>query len=406
MKTIYFELNIPKALITKALRRLWPGVVWSPFSPTRFAVLPDRPLPGPRWIRVRNRQCGICASDLTILNVHADPGISIAALPGLKRFYLGHEVVSDVIEAGGEVGTVQVGDRVVMDTRFTGPTCRSQEITPPCRHCTMGNYARCENQSKENGSVGVGGGWGDCYTAHESEVFKIPDDLTDDQAILVEPASVATRAVLRRVPLPGDHLLVVGCGIIGLLIIRVARIVAPQARITAMARYPHQAAMAHRLGADEVISNGDGYRQVARATGGQLHVGPLYTKTLQGGFDIVFDIVGTGRSIKDSLRWARAGGTVVFVGISPKMIKTDLSPIWHQEVDLIGSIVHGIEEWDGQHIHGFDLVIGWMRDGLLPIDGIITHRFPLQQYKKAVATASDKRTGAIKIVIQNQANPS
>ncbi len=58
MQTIYYELNIPKALITKALRPLWPGVVWSPFSPTRFAVLPEQPLPGPRWIRVRNRQCG------------------------------------------------------------------------------------------------------------------------------------------------------------------------------------------------------------------------------------------------------------------------------------------------------------------------------------------------------------
>jgi threonine dehydrogenase-like Zn-dependent dehydrogenase len=146
MQTAYFEVNIPKALITKALRRVWPGVIWSPLSPTRFATLPDPRLPGPRWVRVRNRQCGICATDLTLLLVQADPRVSMAALSGLTRFYLGHEVVSDVVETGPGVTTVQVGDRAIMDTRYTGPTCASQEISPPCRHCRAGNYARCENQ--------------------------------------------------------------------------------------------------------------------------------------------------------------------------------------------------------------------------------------------------------------------
>jgi threonine dehydrogenase-like Zn-dependent dehydrogenase len=167
-----------------------------------------------------------------------------------------------------------------------------------------------------------------------------------------------------------------------------------------MARYPHQAQMARRLGADEVISDGDGYEEVARVTGGQLYVGPLNNKTLLGGYEIIYDIVGTGRTIQDSLRWARAGGTVVVVGISPKLFKTDLSPIWHQEVNLMGSMVHGMEAWQGRRVRGFDLVIGWMRDGSLPTDGLITHRFPLREYKRAVATATDKRTGAIKVVFQ------
>jgi threonine dehydrogenase-like Zn-dependent dehydrogenase len=402
MRTIYFEINIPKALVTKALRRVWPGVIWSPLSPSHFATLPEPRLPGPRWIRVSNRQCGVCATDLTLLLVQADPGVSMAALPGLKRFYLGHEVVSDVIETGPEVTTVQVGDRVIMDTRFTGPTCLSQEISPPCRHCSAGNYARCENQSRGDGPFGIGGGWGDGYTAHESEVFKVPAALTDDQAILVEPASVAARAVLRRMPRSGERVLVVGCGIIGLLTVRITRIAAPQTHITAMARYPHQAAMARRLGADEVISGGDRYEEIARVTGGQLYVGPLNNKMLLGGYDVIYDIVGTGQTIKDSLRWARAGGTVVLVGISPRLMKTDLSPVWHQEVNLVGSVVHGIEEWQGQRMHGFDLVIQWMQSGLLPTDDLITHRFPLEEHKRAVATATNKRTGAIKVVFQMQ----
>jgi threonine dehydrogenase-like Zn-dependent dehydrogenase len=402
MRTIYFELSFPKAAVTKVLQRVWPGVVWSRLSPTRFAALPEPPLPGPRWVRVSNRQCGICASDLTILNVHSDPRISVAALPSIKRFYLGHEVVSDVVETGPQVTTVLVGDRVVMDTRFTGPTCFSQEISPPCRHCVAGDYARCENQAQGGGPFGVGGGWGDGYTAHETEVFKIPDDLTDDQAVFVEPASVAARAVLRRIPQAGHHILVVGCGTLGLLTIRIARIVAPNVHITAMARYSHQAALARQLGANEVIADGDGYQEVARVTGAELYVGPFDNQTLLGGFDIIYDVVGTGATIKDSLRWARAGGTVVLVGISPVMVKTDLSPIWHQEVDLIGSVVHGVEEWHGYSVHGYDLVIGWMRDGLIPVDGLITHRFSLEDIQNAVAIASDKRNGAVKVVLETR----
>jgi threonine dehydrogenase-like Zn-dependent dehydrogenase len=310
-----------------------------------------------------------------------------------------------VVETGPKVTTVQVGDRVIMNTRHAGPTCLSQEISPPCRHCREGNYALCENQSRGEGPAGVGGGWGEGYTAHESEVFAVPDDLTDDQAVLVEPASVAVRAVLRRRPKSGERVLVVGCGIIGLLTVGVARMAAPQAHITALARYPHQAAMARRLGADEVLSGGGEYEQVARLTGGQLYVGPLGNKTLLGGYDVVYDIVGTGRTIRDSLRWARAGGTVVLVGISLKPMRTDLSPVWHQEVSLMGSLVHGMEEWQDQRVHGYHLAMGWMRDGALPTDGLITHRFPLQEYKRAIATATDKRTGAIKVVFHMEGEP-
>jgi threonine dehydrogenase-like Zn-dependent dehydrogenase len=323
----------------------------------------------------------------------------MAALPSMARVYLGHEVVSDVVETGPAVANINVGDRVIMDTRFTGPTCFSQDISPPCRHCAEGNYALCENQSLGAGSAGVGGGWGDSYTAHESEVYKIPDGLSDDQAVLVEPASVALRAVLRQMPKPGERVLVLGCGIIGLLAVSIARIVAPEAHITAMARYPHQAARARHMGANRVLSGGDAYEEIARLTGGRLYVGPLGNRMLLGGYDVVYDIVGTGHSISDSLRWARAGGTVVVVGISPTLMTTDLSPVWHQEVNLIGSVVHGIEAWRGQPIHGFDLVIQWMLDGSLPTNGLITHRFSLREYKTAVATALDKRTAVIKAVL-------
>ena len=100
MRTVYFEKSIPKVLLTKALKPIWPAVIYSRLSPTRFVDLPEKPLPGPAWVRVRNRLCGICASDLHLLFVDADPRISPAALPGTERIYLGHEVLGEVTEAG------------------------------------------------------------------------------------------------------------------------------------------------------------------------------------------------------------------------------------------------------------------------------------------------------------------
>ena len=103
MRTIYFEKNIPKVLLAKALRPVWPGVVFSPLSPTRFDDVAEVPLPDPGWVRVRNRLCGICASDLHLLLAEADPKVAPAALPGTERMYLGHELVGEVTEVGAEV---------------------------------------------------------------------------------------------------------------------------------------------------------------------------------------------------------------------------------------------------------------------------------------------------------------
>src|SRR3970282_1213577 len=98
MKAIYFDKNIPRFLATKALRPIWPGVIWSPISPSCVEQIPDPPLPGPRWLRVRDRQCGICATDLSLLHVKADPRIAPAVLPGIRRIYLWDEDVWELAE--------------------------------------------------------------------------------------------------------------------------------------------------------------------------------------------------------------------------------------------------------------------------------------------------------------------
>ncbi|MFN8464001.1 MAG: zinc-binding dehydrogenase [Caldilineaceae bacterium] len=399
MRTICFEKKVSNVLLTKALRPIWPSVVFSGWSPAQIVDLSDAPLPGPKWIRVHNRLCGICGTDLHLFLVEADPRIAAAALPGTLRIYLGHEVVGIVSEAGAGVTDLKIGDRVIMDSRaVVGGTCLSQEITSPCRHCRDGNFQLCENAAAGPGPHGEGGGWGDSYTAHVSEVYRVGDELDDETAAMVEPLSVGVRAALSRLPAPGEQVLVLGCGIVGLNVIQAVRALAPGCSITALARHPQQIAMASQLGADTVVSDEDSYAAAARITNGKLYRGMFNNRTIVGGFDITFDCVGSAHTVQDSLRWTRAGGTVVLVGVSLQSLRVDLSPVWHQEVRLIGIVAHGMEVWNGVRRSTYDLTCDLLRAGKLTTEGLITHRFPLEQWQEAIRTAQDKRTGAIKVV--------
>jgi threonine dehydrogenase-like Zn-dependent dehydrogenase len=402
MRTIYAEKNIPRLLAVRALKPIWPGVIWSPISHVRLLELPSPPLPGPRWLRVRNRQCGIDGTDLSFLHLDVDLAVAPAALPGIHGFYLGHETVGEVTEVGPEVTRFAQGDRVVMELRpFASPNCLTQEITPPCVYCERRQMRLCENASKGLAPEGMGGGWGDEYIAHEMDLYPIPDDMPDDQACLIEPTAVAVHGVLRRPPRPGDRVLVIGAGAMGLLVTQALKALVPGCELMVMARYTHQAAMAHGSGADEVITDkGDSYAQIAALTGAKHYSAPMNRGMLLGGFDLVYDCVGSAHTISDGLRWARADGALVLVGTQFKPLKVDLSPVWYQEVDLIGTFLFGTEQFEGRTVRTFDLASELIQGGKVHPQRLITHRFPFSDYQLAIHAATDKTSGAIKVVLQ------
>ena len=193
--------------------------------------------------------------------------------------------------------------------------------------------------------------------------------------------------------------MVIGAGSIGLLTLHAVKAVAPDCHVMVLARHAQQANAARGLGADEVIVGGDVYAEMARLTGAKAYRAPLNRGMLLGGFERVYDCVGNKNTVTDALRWARAGGAVVMVGYSLDFLKVDLNPVWYQEVDLIGSYVYGQEDWQGRRAHTFGFVIDLMRKGTIRADALITHRFPSSQLPRAVATAMDKRSGAIKVVL-------
>jgi len=403
MRAIYVDKHIPRVLLTKAIAPYWPGFVWTPLSAARWAEMPEPPLPAPRWLRLKNQRCGICASDLSLLFVHADPSIAPAALPGLSRFWLGHETVSVVSEVGPGVTRFRVGDRVLMDTYFAGANCETLEIEPKCRYCAEADYHFCVNKSAP-GPRGSGGGFGDSFVAHESEVYPAPADLSQDQALLVEPISIAMHGVMRFPPQAGDKVLIIGAGIIGLLVTMVVHALVPQAEIAVLARYPHQQQMAERLGARHVLSRPD-YGALARLAGGKYFSAPLNRGVVIGGFDVIYDCVADPHTINDALRWVRAGGTVVMVGahMAP-MPRLDLTPIWYHHVRLVGTYGHGMDAWNGTRKHTYEWVFDQFRAGRFEIEGLITHRFPLRDYKEAIRVATSKgKERAIKVIFEQEA---
>lgn len=398
MWTSILELSLNKILPARILGPFWRGAYFSSMAPLQVKNLPRQPLSNGKWVRVHNRLAGICGSDLHLVFADGDLSVAPAALPGHKQSFPGHEVVGEVIEIGDEVQNLHVGDRVVLQN---APNCLTANIQPPCRLCATGNYNLCEN-SPVPGIHQVGGGWSEEMLIHEQQLFRIPDEMEDEQAVLLEPAAVAVHAVLRRPPRPDEKVLIVGAGTIGLLTLQVVRALAPQAEVSVLARHDFQVEQATRLGATHILYNRNSYENIARATGAKLYTGALGNQMLLGGYDVIYDAIGSQKTIHNSLRWVRAAGSVILIGVHLHQLKLDLSPIWYQEVNLVGTMGHGTESWPSgttQQRSTFAITSDLITNGLIAPEKLITHRFALSNFREALETAADKKDSrAIKVI--------
>ena len=120
-----------------------------------------------------------------------------------------------------------------------------------------------------------------------------------------------------------------------------------------------------------------------------------------GGFDRIYDCVGAAGTLGLSLRLARARGVVVMVGVVLKPLTLDMTPVWYNEVNLVGSVSFAVEDWQGERIRDYDLVVRWMREGRLKTEGFVTHRFPLERYREAILAAVRKADSrSVKVVLE------
>jgi threonine dehydrogenase-like Zn-dependent dehydrogenase len=400
MRTMVLEVSVPRYVLTRVLGRVSRAAYLGPASPVRLIDLPDPPLPAPGWARVRNRLCGVCGSDLHQIFLDAGLDVAPVALPSHRRTYLGHEMVGDVVEVSDAESGLTLGDRVVRWGR--AEDCRARGREELCPACARGHRVLCEHASEPREHKPLGGGFGDSFVTPAAALLPVPALLADEQAILVEPSAVAIHAAWRRPPQPGERVLVLGCGTIGFLLIQVLRTLQPACQVYAVAEFPWQAEIAVSCGANGVLlAQDDGYARVAQITGSTLYQGRGGNRMLMGGLDVVYDVVGAPATLHHALRWTRARGTVVLVGVYLHRMTLDLTPVWYQEVDLVGVVGHDVVTWQGECLSTFELAMRWMLEGKLDTGGLLTHRFPLEAYRQAFAVAVEKdKYRSVKVALE------
>lgn len=356
-------------------------------APLRMQRIPVPALPGPQWVRVRNHIAGISRRDLATVELLANPGVSLAATRHPRRVYPGQQVVGEVVEAGPGAQLLRPGDRVVWQN---DPCCPTRGIEPPCHACAGGNYALCIHRYTPASPAPTGGGWSEEMILHERQLFLVPDALPDEQAALLEAAARAIHATLRRQPQPGEQALVIGTDVEGLLVIQALRAFAPNANIAALLDAPYHAEMAARMGASQTIRADEIPDGISRVTGAHRLTNGRGAELFVGGFDVVYDTVGSEKSLQSALRWTRPEGAVVLAGQQPIPLNLDLTPVWHAEVTLHGAYAPGMEYWPTEtgrstgRISAFALAASLMRDRRLTPERLVTHRFPLREFHRAL----------------------
>jgi len=394
MKAVQLIESIPRYLLTKAVGAIYPPVYWGLLAMLQYREVPEPALPGPQWVRIRTRYGGICGSDMNTIFLKDSPALSAFVSFPLT---LGHENVGIVADVGHQLGGFAPGDRVVAEPLLP---CATRGIEDLCEFCQRGEFSLCQNFAEGDLSPGfgigacrdTGGSWSPCFVAHQSQLFSVPENVSDENAMMVEPFSVALRTVMHNFPDDDDTVLVLGAGVIGLCTVAALRTLGSSARVIVVAKYPFQGEMAQRFGADEVIylREGDYYEAVAEATGGKLYKPVLGKRVLVGGADIVYECVGSETSTDDSLRLARSGGTMVLVGLTAIPKRVDWTPIWLNELTVKGSFWCSTETVHGPRVRTFPLVLQWMAEGKLDLAPMVTHRFRLDDYKRALAITADK----------------
>ena len=291
MQTMVLEVTPLRFMTTRILARLAGGAYFWPTSPLRLVTNPDPPLPEADWVRVRNRLCGICGSDLHQIYLDASLDVAPTALPTHRRIFLGHEMVGEICEAGPAVAGFAIGDRVVRWGR--ADDCRARGRAELCPACQRGHRVLCEIASEPRAHVPLGGGFGDTFISPASTLIKVLPELSDEQAIFIEPLAVALHAAFRRLPHAGETVLVLGCGTIGFLLMQALRVFSPAANISVLAQFSWQAELAERLGIDSsLIFIGYDYAKITEITGARFYEGRGHNRMLMGGFDLVYDVVG------------------------------------------------------------------------------------------------------------------
>ncbi|MBI3958262.1 MAG: zinc-binding dehydrogenase [Chloroflexi bacterium] len=316
------------------------------------------PVPENGEVLLRVTAVGICGSDL---HWFEEGSIGDARLD--HPLVLGHEFAA-VIESGP-----RRGERVAVDPAL--PCWR-------CEFCETGypNFCRATRfcgHGKDDGSLREYMAW------PERALFALPDSVSDVDGALLEPLGVALYAIdLGQIRL-GDSVGIFGCGPIGLMMLQLARLNGAR-QIIATDLRPHRLAVAEQMGADVAL--------LADAAGGE-RAGVL-AATNGRGVDVAFEIAGANAAVETAIETARPGARVVLVGI-PSDDRTSFSASMARRKGLTIQLCRRMA-------HTYPRAIALAESGQIDLTRLASHRFPLDGYQQAFATAAARE--GLKVVIE------
>lgn len=402
MQAIRFHYRPVRYLWTRFAAARRPGLALGPTGCVTFDEIEPPALPGPEWVRVRTTLSGICGSDLAAIT--ANDSFTLEPF-GAYPFTFGHENIGVVDEAGSAAGAFVAGQRVIVNPMLA---CRQRAITPACDACARGEYGLCRRTRE--GVIGTGpmigycpqtgGGWSQYFVAHHTQLHD-SGGLSDDVAVLTDPFASSLRPVLLHPPRGDDNILVIGAGSIGVLTVKALRLTGWRGEISVLGRYRFQLELAERAGATRGFRSREEAYQWAGALSGAISYRPtLAPKFVEGGPSLIYDTVGSAGSIADSIALTREGGRIILVGAAAK-VTADWTRIWYRQLSVAGVFAYGHAPYDNRQRDIYDISIALMKsDGLGELK-LVTHTYPLEEYRAALSAALDKNGyGSVKVVFR------
>jgi len=393
MKAIQFEGTVPRYVYSTVAGSIIRNAYYDRFSNIVMRDVRPPELPTPEWVRVKTKYAGFCGSDKNLILLHDSPSTSpYASFP----FTIGHENCGYVVEMGAiaaERLAIGIGTRVVVDPLLS---CVPRGISPVCPSCARGDYSLCTNFTEGSVSPGMsigtcrdtGGGWSSEFVAHYSQLIAVPENVSSEDAVLVDAFCSSLHPVMRNFPADDSTVLIIGCGVIGLSAVAAIRALGGKARIVVLAKHEFQGEAATRLGADAVVYMGnstDYYAELADVLKTKLLKPMLGKRVVVGGAHTVFDCVGSSTSIDDALRFTMPHGTMVLVGLAAFPKGVDWTPIWLKEVQVRGSFWCSTEQFEGRAMRTYEIAVELLRTGRVSLSPLLAHKFRLEDYKRAIA---------------------
>ncbi|MFF7197260.1 zinc-dependent alcohol dehydrogenase family protein [Streptomyces sp. NPDC008079] len=297
----------------------------------------DDPAPGPRDVVVQVAACGLCGTDLHILQGEFAPTLPIVP---------GHEFAGEIVAVGSEVRELAVGDQVAVD-----PSLYCHE----CHYCRIGRSNLCERWAAIG--VTVPGGAAEFAVAPVANCVKLPEHIRTVDAALIEPLSCAVRGYdILRSQL-ASHVLIYGSGTMGLMMLELAKRTGA-ATVDVVDINEERLTTATSLGCSQVATNAD---EIARPRG----------------WDVVIDATGNAQAIQDALDRVGKGGTFLQFGVADYAARATIEPyrIYNQEITITGSMAV---------LHSYERAAELFAGGVLDPEVFISDRLPLVDYASAL----------------------